>query len=178
MNNTGMRALARLPPVISQVLFQMVGLIYSFMKANIYRASATWQPWRHMQGRWGSAHKSHVLPLLEREPHESQIRSMYVWKLVLECDELHWNSTGWHDGVSRGGGRQGSAVDRLCGEPCWRSWLSWEPQEKKLVCLGMKALRGRRWWSVWGLLPKRMQSTKVLINYQVCWLAFWHPDTS
>jgi hypothetical protein len=29
-------ALAQLPQVLSQVPFQMVGLIYSFMKANIY----------------------------------------------------------------------------------------------------------------------------------------------
>lgn len=38
------------------------------------------------------------------------------------------------------GRRWGSSVDKVCGEPCSRTWLSRDPEGKRLVWLGMKAM--------------------------------------
>lgn len=74
MNNTGMCALARLPPVISQVLFSN-GRTYLFIYESKYLLSICYVPamvtHAGVEGGYDGAHKSHVLLLLERGRHES-----------------------------------------------------------------------------------------------------------
>lgn len=69
-----MCALARLPPVISQVLFSN-GRTYLFIYESKYLLRICYVPamvtHAGVEGRCGGAHKSHVLLLLERGRHES-----------------------------------------------------------------------------------------------------------